>query len=54
MLSFINAKIAKFPVFSKYIQTILCSWVFVAFCDIPDLLTIFAIKTINYGYGFLL
>lgn len=54
MLFIHQCKDRKFPVFSKYIQTILCSWVFVAFCDIPDLLTIFAIKTINYECGFLL
>lgn len=30
------------------------SLAFVLFCDIPDLLTTFAIKTINYEYGFFL
>lgn len=54
MLFIHQCKDCKISSILKYIQTILCSWVFVAFCDIPDLLTTFAIKTINYEYEFLL
>ena len=41
-------------IYSDYFMLLGVCCFAVAFCDIPDLLTIFAIKTINYEYGFLL